>query len=390
VARTGERFSCSGIDKEKDERNFILGVFCRCLFPPTRAMPRSGKALAVAFVVATCALTHSALRQANRMSNGGLFVYDEDLNFGEVFAQRAFELVLPVYSRASTELKVERAETSCACTRIEPRQFTVLPGQRSNLKLTLDLTQQSVNKTDQTSPFSVFVRLHVNSDDGRFHANPQWQVTGTVRLPLRVTETAVDFGEYLQQSDVEPRTILVEGYTTLRDLVVKSDPRKIKASVRAIDNESGTFEVMIEPSKSLPPGPFKFDVSIIGITGSQPKLPPLILPVSGRVLDDIYLSPSRIDFGIVRTGETVQETVILASRSGLFVAQPAVSGVDAHLAIHDELQVDEGEGRRLSVVLNATASGPQSRQISLYVPNDSRQTTSRIVLPITYHGVAIE
>ena len=132
-------------------------------------------------------LPSNAISVPHALRLAPLDVKRERLNFGKVTAQSRFLWTIPITNRSSDIVRIEDIKSSCHCTSIEPRSFSLAPGDTGEITLTLDLRAGSLNEAEMlTRPFTIELLpivegfeegdmiWHVNGDIvNRLKSNPQ-------------------------------------------------------------------------------------------------------------------------------------------------------------------------------------------------------------------------
>ena len=89
----------------------------------------------------TCFPTiYSPTQQAESKETVQLFVAEDALNVGPIWETEQFSWTVPVRNREPELIEVESISSTCNCLSIEPRSFSLGPGERRDLQLRIDLT----------------------------------------------------------------------------------------------------------------------------------------------------------------------------------------------------------------------------------------------------------
>ena len=76
------------------------------------------------------------------------------------------------------------------------------------------------------------------------------------------------------------------------------------------------FQVSVAPGTTLECGRHKFKLSLCAVLPSGERTPCVSVPVEVRILPDLQILPSLAHFGDLKVGESREQTIVLASRSG--------------------------------------------------------------------------
>jgi hypothetical protein len=82
---------------------------------------------------------HSIQTKTPDDSTGGLVVPTRALDFGERLDGRPFSWELPVTNTADQPVEIAGIDTSCNCADVQPREFTLGPGETRALRLDINL-----------------------------------------------------------------------------------------------------------------------------------------------------------------------------------------------------------------------------------------------------------
>lgn len=323
------------------------------------------------------------------MRSAGLWIPPENLDFGEVWEQKALPWVLPLENRSGEDITVEDLITSCGCAavKIEPRPLTIARGQTGEVRLTLDLTpkdEESRQKRLRDVNISFAVRLD--------RPLPMMvNLRGKVRRALVLTPSAIQYGDILSRgAPFVAREVTIDELVPLSEIRARCDSAFGSVTVGQPRQENGARRrtLTFTPSQKLPEGPFSTAVELVGVAPNGGLLPPVLLPVAGKVMPEIMAIPECLDFGVHRPGEIVEGTVVLQSaaqrpfevtdvavaserpNAGCLVVKPRPS---ARSAVH-----------RIDFTLRLDAVGRQSGQIQFLVRNADGETRKTTVLVSAY------
>lgn len=69
-----------------------------------------------------------------------LWIDPRDLDFGLVWEDYEFRWIIPIENRGSEPFVIEEFWSSCNCSSVAPRSLTIPPGEKREIRLTLNLT----------------------------------------------------------------------------------------------------------------------------------------------------------------------------------------------------------------------------------------------------------
>jgi len=156
-------------------------------------------------------------------SINGLAVNQSDLEIGEVWEQKDFETVLPIYNQTGAAIDVTDFAVSCGCLAVEPRSLTIPAKETALVRLRINLAKQNRRQIGEMKrPLEVDVTPLFKSG---WPKNPGWKLTGVIKNRVTLDKLAVDFGETLVQGQSPlQRTVLAIVHVPIARLEVIADP----------------------------------------------------------------------------------------------------------------------------------------------------------------------
>jgi hypothetical protein len=103
--------------------------------------------------------------------------------------------------------------------------------------------------------------------------------------------------------------------------------------VSKVVNASNQYEIAIAPKSTLPIGRFKFAVVVTPVTPNEVKIPDLLLPVEGRVSEEVQAIPESVCFSAGLQGQQVEEIVVLRALVGNKFTVESIDGLSSHLRV---------------------------------------------------------
>ena len=190
------------------------------------------------------------------------------------------------------------------------------------MKLRFDLFSRTHRSGDATVPFDDQLSAYVNGTDRPL---ARWHIRGLVKNAFSCQPNALDFGDAVVEGRPYPiRTFDVTCYQPCQGFVVSADERSVAVVAKNASGDGQHFVVSVAPGASLESGTHKFKVSLGAVLASGERTPGLSFPVEVRILPDLQIVPSLAHFGDLKVGESRQETIVLASRSGRPFDVPSV------------------------------------------------------------------
>jgi len=317
-----------------------------------------------------------------------LVVSQSALEMGDVWAQRDFRWTLPIHNTTAGDIEIVEFRTSCGCMVIEPSKLTVPGGQCVVACVQLDLEDRG-EKAD-AAPAEVTTTVAAitrESLPGAF----RWQLYARVHPhPVVALPNRVDFGESLVRgSPFTKRVIALHCREPVE--AIRADCPGALGKVEILGrHDSKDYELIIQPDPRMEVGEHRFEVSVVPFLTRRRggrDVPPLAIPVIARVCTDVYATPSAVCLGAAKTGEILEQTLLLSSRTNrpfvlLKVEQEAGPSVDV-----DNLGVAERTRRSLRVRQRIGEVGSRGALLQFVVQEEGNTEPYRVPLMLSYHGL---
>jgi hypothetical protein len=289
----------------------------------------------------------------------GLRVAAEVLALGEVWETMAFEVKVPIRNVSRRKVRVIDIQAGCACVGVTPKQFTVEPGARVTVSLTIDLTKRAPwDKHKALRPLEISIRPQL---EGAKLPKVAWTLKGTVQSRITTDEDNLPFGDRpVSGGPATQRIIEARVHGSAKPLKAAILPQSSgSASVTALGE--GRYAVSVAPSPGLPPGSFKFavELSVAGEEGEPAKAVRRI-PASGVMQHEVRAFPASVFLGVRQVGAVVETTARLQAPegSGWVVERIECDSPDVKAA-------PAADGYRITV--NVRREGDQSAKVRFLV-----------------------
>jgi uncharacterized protein DUF1573 len=315
----------------------------------------------------------------------GLALFAKSLDFGEVWEDARFKWVISVGNRSADEMRIDEFGASCVCTEISPKSLAIPPGESRDLQLTINLTARGGPKgtiPPEIEDVAVDVQPYIPCGGNRVPL-PEWQVKGKVKRVLYLAEPNVDLGKHSDRvKAIEPQNVTATACAPVTRLSFYSPSDFFTAEAK---REGKNFDIAIRPRGSLPPGLYTAEVAVTAYLADATALKSISIPVRLEVLADIQATPSQIQFGPRKIGETCEEAVCLRSLTDMpfQVLGHRVEGTKATVRAMDARQ-----GVKNPVFLVAAEISQTGRHggkvIFSVEARDGKK--SDIEVPVEYHG----
>lgn len=247
----------------------------------------------------------------------------KNLDFGEVWENRSFEWRIQIRNLTDQQIVIDRFDTSCNCSRIEPRSLELPPGAEREIQLVMDLVAPSQsNSLTSIRAFSLEIRPRI-ANDFPIQSHFTWALTGRVRGAIRLSTPELDFGRHSELAQPnQKQSVSVTLQAPLARITAKCESTDFEVSP-PIASDSSLITFTVNPRSSLAPGVYEGRILFTPVTLSEEELPRTALPVRIVILNDVQPTPNRILLGIRQLGETITESVELRSLTGALFSTSA-------------------------------------------------------------------
>jgi hypothetical protein len=243
--------------------------------------------------------------------DSGLEVAANDLDVGEVWEQQHFQCKMTIQNTTAKDATIDGFHSTCECVSVDPSTLTIRSGQKDDVHVTLNLQLGPRKDSDdfqvQITPFK--------GDE----SNPlaSWTIRGRVRRLLSLKPEKVSFygKELIQGQSFASETVIATAAVSLDSLGTKCSTDYAKIQVIPNKQRTSEFEIIITPAKTLPIGPFRFEILLEPKGNNAQYYPSLLLPVEGSITSDVDALPDSLVMGPGKVGDTISENITLISAS---------------------------------------------------------------------------
>ena len=233
----------------------------------------------------------------------------------------------PIVNRTDIEVRIVNWETKCGCTNVRVGSKVIPPGTQTTIEATIDTTRFQGQKASGLKlfldrPTVAVVDLNVNC---------------FIRTDITMAPGLIDFG-VVRPSEKPATAALTLNYAGGRPGWEIADMKTQTAKVKAVAKELGRsadgriqWNIAATLGTGISNGYFKDE--IILITNDSP---PQTIPISvvANVQSAVSVSPSIINFGPLKPGQSVSKTVRLRSASPFSIT--SLSGSEPGLEAKEE------------------------------------------------------
>jgi hypothetical protein len=233
---------------------------------------------------------------------------DRAHNFGNVARGSQVRHSFPVVNRSNSEVHIASWRAKCGCTNVKVGARVIPPGTQTTIEATIDTTRFQGRKDSGLT-------LVIDRPD---NVEVDLDLTCFIRGDVTLNPGQIDFGT-VRRSDKLPTTVLTLTYNGGRPgweiAEMKTQSAKVKAVAERSNRSVGGL-VQWTVSATLQPGVtngyFKDEITLI-----TNDMPAQAIPISvvANVQSAVSVTPSIINFGPIRAGQSVTKVVHVRSSS---------------------------------------------------------------------------
>ncbi len=266
-------------------------------------------------------------------------------DFGTVARGSQIHHSFPLINRSDQEIRIADWRTKCGCTNVQVGWKVIPPGTQTTIEATIDTTKfLGYKPSGLTLIFDrpAFVEVDLN-------------LTCFIRGDIVMTPGQMDFG-IVRRSDKMPPASLTLTYAGGRSdwevTKMKTQSSKVKAELRELSRTADgqinyTLTATLQPGVSN--GYFKDEITLLTNDQSSPSIP---ISVVANIQSAVAVTPSIINFGGLRPGQSVSKTIVVRSKEPFSITRLSPS--------QEDLQPAEDErGPRAAHQLKLTFKAPE-------------------------------
>jgi hypothetical protein len=314
---------------------------------------------------------HSTQTKTPDDSTGGLVVPTRALDFGERLDGRPFSWELPVTNTADQPVEIAGIDTSCNCADVQPREFTLGPGETRALRLDINLHRPVSEGPDQTA-HEIRIRATVRGHEEDLHS---WVVRGVSRRLLDITPRVFNFNDELREGR-PPMTFTIRARPRIpiSDLTA-TGPAGWSLGIR---HDGKDYHLDIRPPDATPAGELNESVKLTPYSLEGQELPAIDIPIRGEVVGDVEAVPKVCRMGARALGAVFQGSLTIRSRDG----------VHRHIvesSAGPEITIDSVKSAEVHYSCAPRNRGDGQTYVDLTVDSPNGQTR-RVRATIVYYG----
>jgi len=252
-------------------------------------------------------------------------------DFGTVARGSQVRHAFSLINRSDQEIRIADWRTKCGCTNVRVGAKVIPPGTQTTIEATIDTTKFLGYKPSGLN-LTCFIRGDIVMNPGQ-----------------------MDFG-IVRRSDKMPPASLTLTYAGGRSdwevTKMKTQSSKVKAELRELSRTADgqinyTLTATLQPGVSN--GYFKDEITLLTNDQSSPSIP---ISVVANIQSAVAVTPSIINFGGLRPGQSVSKTIVVRSKEPFSITRLSPS--------QEDLQPAEDEkGPRAVHQLKLTFKAPE-------------------------------
>jgi hypothetical protein len=318
----------------------------------------------------------------------GLAVETAALDLGEVWEEKGYVSHLPIRNQTGADIQVRDFSIGCDCLAVTPRSLTIPARQNATVSLDLDLAHRSpVDLNAARRPFAVEVTPVTKSF---FSRQPGWRVRGVILSRVTLDALSVHFGETpVHGQPTRPQTVLATVHVPAQGLEATVDPKVATVQVSRLPDSDDRYRLAITVQPTLPPGPFKSEVTVTVLTPAGERLPGETLPILGQMQPEVRPLPARMLLGSQPVGETAEAVVVLQAPEGVDVAVERIDAESADVQVEAVTAEGTPAGRAFRVRQQVTKEGDQASTVRFFIRKAGRPAVP-VEMQVCYRGMLPE
>jgi len=260
----------------------------------------------IALIVLACAVAEARAQQwAEKM-------FDKTAHDFKVVARGSQAMCrFRVKNLYKETVNIAAVRSSCGCTTPSVEKRRLQTFETTDIVAQLD-TNSFVGRKSATITVSF---------DEPFPAQVQLRVVGTIRSDVVISPGVVQLGAVEQGSVAEQRvTVSHSGRESWSLLDVQSTNSNFEVELDETGRGAGrvSYSVLVRLKDTAPVGYIDEDLVLVTNDPSAPQIP---LPVEGRVIPDIVVSPASLYLGELVQGDAVTKKLIVRSKRPFKILQ---------------------------------------------------------------------
>jgi len=328
--------------------------------------------------------------RGEKKSEEPLVIAEESLLLGDLWCTNKHKTTISIHNRSSSLVSVSGIEASCDCLSLNPRVFEIKPEETKNIEVTIDITRPE--------EFRVNLVVFYKSAVAKAIRHKFVTITGTSHaIPVRIIPVMLEFrDDLLIGGPFDSVSAELEFLDPVEDIALEYDNDYGVAKLQPSAKGPARYVLEFTPAPTLPAGPFATEVLIkttFKKLGDVPKNCAVsILPIQGKVVTNVSLTPDDLFLGTIKVGEELSRTVVLSSKTKRAFMVESISVSDKKVVAvrpEDSTRTSHLPNERQEFVIDLVARklGFDNVEIRFLVQEDQSKSSYQVLLPIQYYGL---
>ncbi len=239
-----------------------------------------------------------------------LYIDPVHLDYGEVWAQKILPLKIPIQNTSDEDIEiVEFLQSPCCMCEFSPSNIAIPAGATREVDLSINLIPPDTKPASAVEDVAFSIIAFVKG-----HREQKWKVSGRVKNVVSFDPPRVDYATTIQRGLRFPsQSVTVHRHYPLQDFRVECDSPDFRVTLENALDKAADPRLVIEPLECMPDGSVESSLQIHAVGDDGIAIPPAPLRVVASVAPNVRASPARVEFGLRKTGEIAQQTLVLES-----------------------------------------------------------------------------
>jgi hypothetical protein len=225
-------------------------------------------------------------------------------DFGNVARGAKAEFAFELQNQYEEEVHIADVRTSCGCTTPTITKPTLKTWEKGSIVATLN-TRSFVGQRNSTLTVVI---------DKPFYAEVHLLISGNIHSDVDFQPGVVAFGDVEQGAGSEQTvTVTCRGRPTWQISDVRSANNHLEVELSDPHRQAGqtSYRMLVRLKPDAPAGTLQDQLTIV--TNDQ-RLPTVSVPIEGRVMPPLTISPSPLLFGTLTAGQTVTKQLVVTGK----------------------------------------------------------------------------
>jgi hypothetical protein len=225
-------------------------------------------------------------------------------DFGHVARGAKAEFAFELQNQYEEDVHIADVRTSCGCTVPTITKPTLKTWEKGAIVATLN-TRSFVGQRNSTLTVVI---------DKPFYAEVHLLIAGNIHSDVDFQPGAVAFGDVEQGAGSEQAvTVTCRGRPNWQISDVRSANQHLEVELSDPHRQAGqtSYRMLVRLKPEAPAGTLQDQLTIV--TNDQ-RLPTVSVPIEGRVMPPLSISPSPLLFGTLTSGQTVTKQLVIAGK----------------------------------------------------------------------------